>query len=228
MVSCNVSCGARLVSVFLRDVEFSSDGDLQTVRQIKKYKCPKPVLIVQIHGYFNINAVHLLQNTKNIFWVHIRVLWSSFSLHWKPNILFWQLMTASNVGAWTQAWQAKWAVFKIPGFVYKRFLPFFPTPSPLFYLYHFSRGLWLSFLVLCSLRSKRFHAFPPTFIFWLLFHFSRGQNRESRSSAFLYSETKRKCLLRRLPYMLPDYCHLWLGLTGRFVFHTVWRQIERC
>ena len=72
---------------FWRMLNHSSDGDLQTVRQIKKYKCPKPVLIVQIHGYFNINAVHLLQNTKNIFWVHIRVLWSSFSLHWKPNIL---------------------------------------------------------------------------------------------------------------------------------------------
>ena len=43
----------------------------------------------------------------------------------------WQLMTASNVGARTQAWQAKWAVFKIPGFVCKRFLPFFPTLSPL-------------------------------------------------------------------------------------------------
>ena len=27
---------------------------------------------------------------------------------------------------------------------------FFPTPSPLFYLRHFSRGLWLSLLVLCS------------------------------------------------------------------------------
>ena len=40
----------------------------------------------------------------------------------------WQLMTASNVGARTQAWQAKWVVFKIPGFVCKRFLPFFPTP----------------------------------------------------------------------------------------------------
>ena len=52
----------------------------------------------------------------------------------------WQLMTASNVGARTQAWQAKWAVFKIPGFVCKRFLPFFPTPSPLFYLRNFSRG----------------------------------------------------------------------------------------
>ena len=64
----------------------------------------------------------------------------------------WQLMTTSNVGARTQAWQAKWVVFKIPGFVCKRFLPLFPTPSPLFSLCHFSRGLWLSFLVLCSLH----------------------------------------------------------------------------
>ena len=37
-----------------------------------------------------------------------------------------------------------------------------------------------------------------TFIFWLLFHFSRGQNRESRSSVFLCSEIKRKRLLLRL------------------------------
>ena len=29
----------------------------------------------------------------------------------------WQLMTASNVGSRTQAWQTKWVVFKIPGFV---------------------------------------------------------------------------------------------------------------
>ena len=41
---------------------------------------------------------------------------------------------------------------------------------------------------------------PPTFIFWPLFHFSRGQNRESRSSVFLCSETKRKRLLRRLTF----------------------------
>ena len=39
---------------------------------------------------------------------------------------------------------------------------------------------------------------PPSFIFWLSFHFSRGQNRESRSSIFLYPKTKRKRLLRRL------------------------------
>ena len=64
-------------------------------------------------------------------------------------------------------------VFKIEGFVCKRFLL---SPSP-----------------------------PPTFIFWLLFHFSRGQNRGSRSSVFLCSETKRKRLLRRLrTIMYPD------------------------
>ena len=34
-------------------------------------------------------------------------------------------------------------------------LPFFPTPSPLFYLRHFSRGLWLSFLVLCSYTTRK-------------------------------------------------------------------------
>ena len=61
----------------------------------------------------------------------------------KSQTFYWSIMTADdsiNVGARTQAWQAKWVVFKIPGFVYKRFLPFFPTPSPLFYLRHFSHG----------------------------------------------------------------------------------------
>ena len=55
---------------------------------------------------------------------------------------------------------------------------------------------------------QSFPSFPspsPTFIFWLLFHFSRGQNRESRSSVFLCSETKRKRLLRRL---VPERTHL--------------------
>ena len=60
---------------------------------------------------------------------------------------------------WTQ-------VFKIEGFVCKRF---HPSPPP-----------------------------PPSFTFWLLFHFSHGQNRKSPSSVFLCSETKRKCLLCRL------------------------------
>ena len=48
----------------------------------------------------------------------------------------WKLMTVSNFGACTQAWQARWVVFKIVGFVCKHFLPFFPIPSPLFYSPH--------------------------------------------------------------------------------------------
>ena len=47
-------------------------------------------------------------------------------------------------------------------------------------------------------RGKRVKDRAENGIFWLLFHFSRGQNRESRSSVFLCSETKRKRLLRRL------------------------------
>ena len=76
----------------------------------------------------------MLQNTKKyIFGSHTRPLkFISAPLKAKHFIgQLWQLMTASNVGARTQAWQAKWAVFKIPGFVCKRFLPFFPTLSPL-------------------------------------------------------------------------------------------------
>ena len=35
------------------------------------------------------------------------------------------------------------------------FILFFPTPSPPFYSRHFSRGLWLSFLVLCSETARK-------------------------------------------------------------------------
>ena len=50
-----------------------------------------------------------------------------------------------------------------------------------------------------GLVCKRFLPSPlPSFIFWLSFHFPRGQNRKSRSSVFFCSETKRKRLLRRL------------------------------
>ena len=43
--------------------------------------------------------------------------------------------------------------------------------------------------------EERFPSPPPSFIFWLLFHFSLGQNQKSRSSVFLCSETKWECLL---------------------------------
>ena len=112
-----------------------------------------PALIVRIHWDFTINAVHAFQNTKKNYFgfTHAPLKFISAPRKDKHFIgQLWQLMTASNVVAWTQAWQSKWAVFKIEGFVCKRFLPFFPTPSPFFYLRHFSRGLWLLFLVPCS------------------------------------------------------------------------------
>ena len=42
---------------------------------------------------------------------------------------YWSIMTASNDSVRTQAWQAKWVVFKIPRFALEHFLPFFPSPS---------------------------------------------------------------------------------------------------
>ena len=49
--------------------------------------------------------------------------------------------------------------------------------------------------------GKKFHSFPspsPSFNLWLSFHFSRSQNRKSRSSVFLCFENYRKRMLRSL------------------------------
>ena len=130
-----------------------------------------PAVIVWIHWDFTINAVQAFQNTKKNYFgfIHAPLFISAprKDKHFIGQLR--QLMTASNVGARTQAWQAKWAVFKIPGFVCKRFLPFFPTPSPLFYLRHFSRGLRLLFLVLCCYETaqKRLLRRPKKFLYIL-------------------------------------------------------------
>ena len=51
----------------------------------------------------------------------------------------------------------------------------------------------------CGLRTRNESQRPREKLHFLaLFHFSRDQNWESRSSVFLCSETKRKRLLRRL------------------------------
>ena len=54
---------------------------------------------------------------------------------------------------------------------------------------------WLELQEMCPSPSP---SPPPSFISCLSFHFSRGQNQESRSLVFLCSETARKRLLRRL------------------------------
>ena len=115
---------------------------------------------------FSVFSVSVLRTRHNNHWKLIYVSRTIPSSQYETNL--WS--THVNIVRLTEpirrcvCWRTQ--VFKIEGFVRKRFLP---SPPP-----------------------------PPTFIFWLLFHFSRGQNRESRSSVFLYCETKRKRFLRRL------------------------------
>ena len=75
--------------------------------------------------------MHCFWNTEKLYFGSTSVLKSSFPLHRRPKLLLvnlWQLMTASNVSVHTQAWKV--GGLKIPGFVCKLFLPFFPTPPP--------------------------------------------------------------------------------------------------
>ena len=90
-----------------------------------------PALIVRIHWDFTINAVQRSEIQKIIYFgfTHAPLKFISAPRKDKHFIgQLWQLITASNVDGWTQAWQAKRVVFKIEGFVCKRFLPFYPTP----------------------------------------------------------------------------------------------------
>ena len=104
-----------------------------------------PAVIVWIHWDFTINAVQAFQNTKKNYFGFIHApLFISAPRKDKHFIgQLWQLMTASNVGAWTQAWQAKWAVFKIEesflssplpprSFTYAIFLAVFDSCSSFF------------------------------------------------------------------------------------------------
>ena len=111
--------------------------------------------IVRIHWDFTMNAVHAFQNTKKNYFGFTNGPSKVYFRSTEGQTFYWSIMTiddsikcrCANSG---MTGQCKWVVFKIPGFVCKRFPPFFLTPSPLFYLRHFSRGLWLSFLVLFS------------------------------------------------------------------------------
>ena len=88
--------------------------------------------------------------------IYFGFTYASSEVHFRSTesqTFYWSIMRADDSIKCVYANSGKtgkWAVFKIPGFVCKRFLPFFPTLSPLFYLRYFSRILWLSFLVFCS------------------------------------------------------------------------------
>ena len=51
---------------------------------------------------------------------------------------------------------------------------------------------------LSAIKRSFLSHYPPPPFFWLSYHFSRGQNRKSRSLVLLFSENKRKRVLRRL------------------------------
>ena len=128
MVSCNVlSCWTQLVSVFFfcRMLNFLGSIVIYTSK-FRRVDCTLNWSYIHYGGLHCDSKykqkIILVSNTRPLKFISA----PREAKHFTGQL--WQLMTASNVGVRTQAWQAKWAVFKILGFVCKRFLPFFPTP----------------------------------------------------------------------------------------------------
>ena len=69
------------------------------------------------------------------------------------------------------------------------------------------------------------------YIFWLSFHFSRRQNRKSRCSVFLCSETKQKRLLLRLMicknFFFGCTMHTWFFFPQSWPFMNVYSLLGR-
>ena len=130
MVSSNVSCWAQLVSVFFFQGCWI-DGDLQTVllgglkRQMSK-AC--------VIGFtYASSEVHFRSTESQTFYRSIMTADDSIKCRCEKSGM------TGQVGG-----------FQNPGVCLQAFPSFLPHPLPLFYLRHFSRGIWLSFLVLCS------------------------------------------------------------------------------
>ena len=107
----------------------------------------------------------------------------------RPNVLLvnkWQLMTASNVGACTQVWHANSAIFKIPGFFCKHFIPFLLTTLPALLLASFFMGpcsLLGNCMEMRATQARNFCARFDLTVFWLPSHLlnSRHPVRKSKS-----------------------------------------------
>ena len=91
-------------------------------------------------AFIEISTLMLSAQTKiqkNNFGLHMRPLKFVSAPQKAKHYFNWSILTADDSikcrCANSSMTQAKWVVFKILGFVCKSFLPFFPTPSPLFY-----------------------------------------------------------------------------------------------
>ena len=112
-------------------------------------------LLIKQWSFGFIESSPLTRSMKNYFsFAHA----SSFPLH-EGQLFCWSIMTAvdsikrrcAHSGMTGQV-----GGFQNPGVCLQAFPSFLPhAPSPVFYLRHFSRGLWLSFLVLCSYTARK-------------------------------------------------------------------------
>ena len=111
---------------------------------------PNLTLKLQLHSLhcsfgFIRNSPFAQRDASEMFLNFVLVLHVSWKVYFRSEdqAFYWSIYDScwqdQNVGTRTQAWQAVWVVFKIPGFVCKRCLPFSPPPPPA-YSRHFSSG----------------------------------------------------------------------------------------
>ena len=162
-------------------------------------------LLVKQWSFGFIESSPLTRSMKNYFgFIHA----SSFPLH-EGQLFYWSIMTAvdsikcrcAHSGMTGQA-----GGFQNPGVCLQAFPSFLPRPSPLFYFRHFSRGLWLSFLVLCSCTAqkrllRRLHLLKCSFK-------SALNTKNSFATVALQTEQKRY-------YHCKIFMKLWSLLTTR-------------
>ena len=124
-------------------------------RRIKKINLTLKLQLQSLH--FSIPAIHVLllkyfNESKNFVLVP-SVLESSLPLCGRLKHFIGQLMTANDKCQcvhWLRHDRLSGQFSKYSGLSASISLPFFSTPFPFLFSCHFLRGLWLSFLVLCS------------------------------------------------------------------------------
>ena len=137
MVSCNVSCGAQLVKCFFLGMLNSPQMVIYRPLDRLKIQMSKACIDRSDSWIFqHKRRPRVTKYKKYILGSHTRLRST------ESQTFYWSIMTADdNIKCRCANSGMTGQVGGFPEFVCKRFLPFFHTPSPLFYLCHFSRGL---------------------------------------------------------------------------------------